>query len=89
MIPFDNSKHASNAFGLALTLAKKFGASVTMISVIQEDISRNWVDGTPAREKGMSQSNANIIKEKLKASETQAKKFGVKKILNALSGWPK
>lgn len=77
MIPFDNSKHASNAFGLALTMAKKFGASVTMISVIQEDISRNWVDGTPAREKGMSKSNANIIKEKLKALEAQAKKFGV------------
>jgi len=77
MIPFDNSKHASNAFGLALTLAKKFGASITMISVIQEDISRNWVSGTPAREKGMSESSTNIIKENMKASATQAKKFGV------------
>jgi len=77
MIPFDNSKHASNAFGLALTLAKKFGASVTMVSVIQEDISRSWVGGTPGREKGMGGNSTNIIKEKLKASEAQAKKFGV------------
>jgi nucleotide-binding universal stress UspA family protein len=78
LIPFDNSKHAARAFSFTLNLAKKFSASVSVISVVQEDLSRSWIHDTPGREKGMGKSSVEILQEKLKIFQEQAKKFGIK-----------
>ena len=78
LIPYSDSAHASKVFGLALTVAKIFGASITMVSVTQKDPSRSWVNDTPGREKGMSLDYVDILKRGMIKLEQQAKKFGVR-----------
>ena len=77
LVPFDDSKHATSAFGIALTLAKKFGASLSLVSIVQDSIDRSWVNNTPGREKGMSKSYAQVLEEKMDLLKNQAKKFQV------------
>ncbi|MDX1533027.1 MAG: universal stress protein, partial [Nitrosopumilaceae archaeon] len=36
LVPFDNSSHSARSFGTALDMAKNRGASIVVISVIQE-----------------------------------------------------
>jgi nucleotide-binding universal stress UspA family protein len=78
LVPFDDARHATKAFSLALTLAKTFGAWITAASVVQEDIKNSWISGTPGREKGMSERSVTRLDDKMKLLQLQAQKFGVK-----------
>ena len=60
-------------FGTALDMAKNRGASVVVISVIQDDISKSWVNDTPTREKNMTKSSKDILKEGIRMMQAQAK----------------
>ena len=77
LVPFDNSSYAARSFGTALDMAKNRGASVVVISVIQEEISKSWVNDTPTREKNMTKSSKDILKEGIKMMKDQAKKIGI------------
>ncbi len=77
LVPFDESKHASSAFGFALTLAKNFGARISVISVVQEDIKNSWVSGTPGREKGMTERSTSRLEKQFELLKIQAEKFNV------------
>ena len=50
LVPFDNSPHSARSFGTALDMAKNREASIVVISVIQEEIRKSWVNDTPTRE---------------------------------------
>ena len=78
LVPFDDSEHASRAFGFALTLAKNFGASVSVISVVQEEIKNSWISGTPGREKGMTERSSNRLENRAGSLQLQAEKFDVR-----------
>ena len=54
LVPFNASKHAPNVFGKALTIAKLYGASICVVSVVNKDLARGWVNGTPSRQSAMS-----------------------------------
>ena len=77
LVPFDNSSYAARSFGTALDMAKNRGASVVVISVIQEEITKSWVNDTPTREKNMTKSSKDILKEGIKMMKDQAKKIGI------------
>ena len=77
LVPFDNSSYAARSFGTALDMAKNRGASVVVISVIQEEISKSWVNDTPTREKNMTKSSKDILKEGIGLMKDQAKKIGI------------
>jgi len=77
LVPFDNSSHANRAFGHALDLAKKFGASIVMLSVIQEVFNKNFVYETPAREKNMSGKSQGALRKGVTKFHAEAKKFGI------------
>ncbi len=78
LVPFDDSEHAARAFGFALTLAKNFGASVSVVSVVQEEIKNSWISGTPGREKGMTERSSNRLENKAGSLQLQAEKFDVR-----------
>ena len=78
LVPFDDSEHASRAFGFALTLAKNFGASVSVISVVQEEIKNSWISGTPGREKGMTERSSTRLENRAGSLQLQAEKFGIR-----------
>ena len=75
LVPFDNSSYAARSFGTALDMAKNRGASIVVISVIQDDISKSWVNDTPTREKNMTKSSKDILKEGIRMMQDQAKKI--------------
>lgn len=77
LVPFDNSSYAARSFGTALDMAKNRDASVVVISVIQDDISKSWVNDTPTREKNMTKSSKDILKEGMRMMQGQAKKIGI------------
>ena len=78
LVPFDDSEHATRAFGFALSLAKNFGASISVISVVQEEIKNSWISGTPGREKGMSERSSTRLENKAGSLKLQAEKFDVR-----------
>ncbi len=78
LVPFDDSEHAARAFGFALTLAKNFGASVSVISIVQEEIKNSWISGTPGREKGMTERSSTRLENKGELLQLQAEKFGIR-----------
>ena len=78
LVPFDDSEHASRAFGFALTLAKNFGASVSVISIVQEEIKNSWISGTPGREKGMTERSSTRLENRAGSLQLEAEKFGVR-----------
>ena len=78
LVPFDDSEHASRAFGFALTLAKNFGASVSVISVVQEEIKNSWISGTPGREKGMTERSSTRLENRAGSLQLEAEKFDVR-----------
>ncbi len=77
LVPFDNSAHASRAFGHALDLARKFGASIIVISVIQEEFKKTYVNDTPSREKNMSKTSLSNLKNGIINLRRDAVKLGV------------
>lgn len=77
LVPFDNSSHASRAFGHALDLARKFGASIIVISVIQEEFKKTYVNDTPSREKNMSKTSLSNLKNGILNLRRDAIKLGV------------
>ncbi len=78
LVPLDDSEHASRAFGFALTLAKNYGASVSVVSIVQEEIKNSWISGTPGREKGMTQRSSNRLESRAELLKLQAEKFDVR-----------
>jgi len=77
LVPFDNSSHSSRAFGHALDLARKFGASIIVISVIQEEFKKTYVNDTPSREKNMSKTSLSNLKNGIINLRRDAVKLGV------------
>ena len=78
LVPFDDSEHAARAFGFALSLAINFGASVSVVSVVQEEIKNTWISGTPGREKGMTERSSTRLENKAGSLQLQAEKFDVR-----------
>jgi nucleotide-binding universal stress UspA family protein len=76
-VPFDNSSHAARSFGNALDMARNRGASIIVISVIQDDIKKSWVNDTPTREKNMTKNSTVILKEGIRKLQSQAKKLNI------------
>ena len=77
LVPFNNSRHITNVFGFALTLAKLLGASIIVASVVNKDLVGRWVNGTPSREKSMSLGTVDILKKGIQKLQSQAKKFQI------------
>lgn len=77
LVPFDNSKHAVRAFGFALDMAKKRNSSLVVVSIIQDGIEKSWVNDTPGREKNMTKSSKDILKEQIRKMQSQAKKLNI------------
>jgi len=77
LVPFDNSSHASRAFGHALDLARKFGASIVVVSVIQEEFKTHWINETPSREKNMSRASLSNLRHGMRNLRSVAQKFGI------------
>ena len=87
LVPFDNSSHASRAFGHALDLARKFGASIIVVSVIQEAFKKDWVNDTPTREKNMSKNSRIILREGIKELQKQAQKSNIGIEQEIITSW--
>jgi len=77
LVPFNDAKHAPKVFGKALTIAKLYGASICVVSVVNKDLQRSWVNDTPSREKSMSLGTVDILKQGIAKLQTNAKKFKV------------
>ena len=77
LVPFNSSKHAPNFFGKALTIAKLHGASICVVSIVNKDLSKRWVNGTPSRETTMSLGSVDLLKKGIAKLWSQAKKFNV------------
>lgn len=78
LVPFDASKHAMRAFGHALDLAKKYGASVIAVSITDEDHEAEWVNDTPSRQRAINKGRSSEVKQAFKTMESLAAKFGIK-----------
>ena len=77
LVPFNASKHAPNVFGKALTIAKLYGASICVVSVVNKDLVKKWVNGTPSRQSAMSLGSVDILKKGITKLGLQAKKFKI------------
>jgi len=77
LVPFNDAKHAPIVFGKALTIAKLYAASICVVSIVNKDLQRSWVNDTPSREKSMSLSSVDILKKGIAKLQTQAKKFKI------------
>ena len=77
LVPFNSTKHAPNVFGKALTIAKLYGASICVVSVVNKDLVRKWVNGTPSRQSAMSLGTVDILKKGIRKLELQANKFQI------------
>ena len=61
LVPFNASKHAPNVFGKALTIAKLYGASICIVSIVNKDLVKRGVNGTPIRASSMSLGSVDIL----------------------------
>jgi len=77
LVPFNSSKHAPNVFGKALTIAKLYGASICVVSVVNKDLVKKWVNGTPSRQSALSLGSVDILKQGITKLQLQAKKFNI------------
>lgn len=77
LVPFNDSRHAPQVFGKALTIAKLYGASLCVVSIVNKDLAKRWVNGTPSRESAMSLSSVDALKKGIAKLENQAKKFNI------------
>ena len=77
LVPFNATKHAPKVFGKALTVAKLHGASICVVSIVNKDLAKSWVNGTPSRESSISLGSVDILKKGIRKLEIQAKKFNI------------
>ena len=77
LVPFNDTKHAPKVFGKAFTIAKLYDASICVVSIVNKDLAKSWVNGTPSRESSMSISSVDILKKGITKLEIQAKKFKI------------
>lgn len=77
LVPFDNSGHSQRAFGHALDLARRFGSSITIVTITDEDQNAEWVNDTPSRQKSVNTSRNAEFRRHFQTLEAQAKKFGI------------
>ena len=77
LVPFNDSKHGPRVYGFALTLAKLFGASITVVTVINKDLRDQWVNDTPSRESAMSLGSVDSLKKGILKLQEEAKKFQI------------
>jgi len=77
LVPFNDSKHAPKVFGKALTIAKLYDASLCVVSIVNKDLAKSWVNGTPSRESSMSVGSVDILKKGIAKLQSQAKKFKI------------
>jgi len=77
LVPFNSSKHAPKVFGKAFTIAKMLGASIIVVSIVNKELSRSWVNETPSRESSMSLDSVDILKQGITKLGLQAKKFKI------------
>ena len=77
LVPFNSTKHAPNVFGKALTIAKLYGASICIVSIVNKDLVKRWVNGTPSRASSMSLGSVDILKKGITKLGLQAKKFKI------------
>jgi nucleotide-binding universal stress UspA family protein len=77
LMPYNDSRHAPSVFAYALTIAKRQNASILVVSIVNKDLIKHWVNGTPSRESAMSLGSVDVLKAGIKKMEQQAKKFGV------------
>lgn len=77
LVPFNDTKHAPQVFGKALTIAKLYGASLCVVSIVNKDLAKSWVNGTPSRESAVSLSSVDALKKGIVKLQTQAKKFKI------------
>lgn len=77
LVPFNDTKHASQVFGKALTIAKLYGASLCIVSIVNKDLARGWVNGTPSRQSSISLGSVDLLKKGIAKMESQAKKFEI------------
>lgn len=77
LVPFNDTKLAPKVFGKALTIAKLYGASLCIVSIVNKDLALSWVNGTPSRESPMSLNSVDILKKGITKLENQAKKFKI------------
>jgi nucleotide-binding universal stress UspA family protein len=77
LVPFNDTKHAPQVFGKALTIAKLYGASLCVVSIVNKDLARGWVNGTPSRQSSISLGSVDLLKKGIAKLESQAKKFKI------------
>ncbi len=77
LVPFNASKHSPKVFGQALTIAKMVGASICIVSIVNKDLTKQWVNGTPSRQSSMSLSSVDLLKKGITKMEIQANKFQI------------
>ncbi|TBR25973.1 MAG: universal stress protein [Candidatus Nitrosotenuis sp.] len=77
LVPFDNSKHATRAFGHALDLARKYNSSIIVITVTDENQTMQWLNDTPSRQKSVNKSRNSEFKRIFKTLESHAAKFQI------------
>ena len=77
LVPFNASMQAPKVFGQALTIAKMLGASICVVSIVNKDLARGWVNGTPSRQSTVSLSSVDLLKKGITKMEAQAKKFQI------------
>jgi len=78
LVPFDNSQYSLRAFAHALDLAKKYGASLIVAAVTNENDKVQWVNETPTRQKGIGKGQNAKFQDAFKHLELQAAKFHIK-----------
>ena len=77
LVPFNSTKHAPNVFGKALTIAKLYGASICVVSVVNKDLVKKWVNDTPSRQSALSLGSVDILKKGIRKLQLQANKFKI------------
>lgn len=77
LVPFDSSKHAVRAFGHALDLAKKYGASIIIVAVTDENTESEWVNDTPSRQRAINKSRSAELKQAFKKLQDITMRFGI------------
>src|SRR3989337_1976202 len=68
LVPFNDAKHAPIVFGKALTIAKLYTASICVVSIVNKDLQRSWVNDTPSCYGNKRQCNVegNVIRKSFK-----------------------
>lgn len=77
LVPYDNSQYSQRAFAHALDLARKYGASIIVATVTNEDQDAEWIHDTPTRQKGINKSRNAEFKKIFHSLEDLASKFQI------------